>query len=313
MFSAKNYILEINRTKSFSKAAQNLYISQPSLSATIRRLEEKLGEPLFDRSKSPIILTEVGKEYVQAAQQISAIESDFLSYIEDLRCCAIGKLVVGCSNFIQSFVLPDEFSKFKQKYPKIAIEIKDGDVYHLRDKLLSGEIDILIDGGELNPSLYDTFLYKKENLVLAIPESFKCNQYIKDYAMTRNMILQDCHLKKATPILPLQIVSKEPFIFMQPGTDTYERSFSLFKKYNLSPNILLSFYQHATTVYMASNQLGCAFLSDTLLKKISYDPPLIYYKIDNDFMSREINYYTKHNRRMSYAMKAFMTSSGINF
>ena len=61
MFTWKKYVYEVYKEKSFTKAAQNLYISQPSLSARIKKIEEYIGEPLFDRSTTPLQLTEVGK------------------------------------------------------------------------------------------------------------------------------------------------------------------------------------------------------------------------------------------------------------
>ena len=74
MFTAKKYIYEVYREKSFSKAAQNLYISQPSLSARIKKAEETIGFPIFDRSTSPLQLTEVGEVYIKAVEEIFRIE-----------------------------------------------------------------------------------------------------------------------------------------------------------------------------------------------------------------------------------------------
>lgn len=61
MFSGMNYVYEVYKEQSFSKAAENLYISQPALSSMIKKIETKIGMPLFDRSTSPIQLTECGK------------------------------------------------------------------------------------------------------------------------------------------------------------------------------------------------------------------------------------------------------------
>ena len=71
MFTWKKYVCEVYRERSFSKAAQNLYISQPSLSARIKKVEEQIGVPLFDRSTSPLQLTEAGRIYIRAAEEIS--------------------------------------------------------------------------------------------------------------------------------------------------------------------------------------------------------------------------------------------------
>ena len=66
MFTWKKYVYEVYKERSFTKAAQNLYISQPSLSARIKKIEEIIGEPLFDRSTTPLQLTEVGKVYIES-------------------------------------------------------------------------------------------------------------------------------------------------------------------------------------------------------------------------------------------------------
>jgi DNA-binding transcriptional LysR family regulator len=70
MFKGMEYVYEVNKEKSFSKAARNLYISQPSLSATIKKIEEHIGSPIFDRSTTPIQLTSCGKEYMKCIEKI---------------------------------------------------------------------------------------------------------------------------------------------------------------------------------------------------------------------------------------------------
>ena len=70
MFSGMNYVYEVYKEQSFSKAAENLYIAQPALSSMIKKIETKIGMPLFDRSTSPIQLTECGKKYIKTAEKI---------------------------------------------------------------------------------------------------------------------------------------------------------------------------------------------------------------------------------------------------
>ena len=85
MFTWKKYVYEIYKEKSFSKAAQNLYISQPSLSARIKKIEQELGAPLFDRSTTPLRLTEVGEAYIKASEEIFQIEQNMENYINYLN------------------------------------------------------------------------------------------------------------------------------------------------------------------------------------------------------------------------------------
>lgn len=66
MFQGMEYVYEVYKERSFSKAAANLFISQPSLSANVKRIEKKIGYPIFDRSTKPLGLTECGRHYIDA-------------------------------------------------------------------------------------------------------------------------------------------------------------------------------------------------------------------------------------------------------
>ena len=77
MFQGMEYVYEVYKEKSFSKAAQNLFISQPSLSANVKRIEKKVGYPIFDRSTKPLGLTECGEKYIQCVEKMHAAEMEF--------------------------------------------------------------------------------------------------------------------------------------------------------------------------------------------------------------------------------------------
>ena len=106
MFKNKNYVLTILKEGSFSKAAETLYVSQPSLSATIKRIEDKIAAPLFDRSTNPVSLTEIGAEYVRCATEIEICEKNFERFLEDNLNLTSGKIRIGGSSFFSAYVLP---------------------------------------------------------------------------------------------------------------------------------------------------------------------------------------------------------------
>ena len=70
MFQGMHYVYEVYKEMSFSKAARNLFISQPSLSAAVKKAEKQIGFPIFDRSSNHIQLTELGKEYIRSIEII---------------------------------------------------------------------------------------------------------------------------------------------------------------------------------------------------------------------------------------------------
>ena len=101
------YVYEIYRQKSFSKAAQALFITQPALSIAISKLEASLGMPLFDRSTRPISLTPAGRIYLQTIEKTRALEQDLRHQLDDIRALRTGTITIGSSHFINACILPE--------------------------------------------------------------------------------------------------------------------------------------------------------------------------------------------------------------
>lgn len=127
MFSGINYVYEVYRTQSFSKAAKNLYISQPSLSAMIKKIEAKVGAPLFDRSTNPIQLTEYGEQYIRIAEKIMDLEDEFAYYTDNLNELKTGHLSIGTTSFFASYILPKYISQFSAAYPHVKVNLYEAD------------------------------------------------------------------------------------------------------------------------------------------------------------------------------------------
>ncbi len=119
MFQGMHYVYEVYKEMSFSKAAKNLYISQPSLSAAIKKVEQRIGFPIFDRSSTPVQLTDLGKEYIRSIEIIMDVESSFQNYVQDVQDMRVGSLAIGGTNLFASYVLPPLLSRFSEQYPHI--------------------------------------------------------------------------------------------------------------------------------------------------------------------------------------------------
>ena len=145
MFDGKEYVYAVYEEKSFSKAAQKLYITQPALSTAIKKVEKKIGTPIFDRSTSPIGLTPGGEVYIDAIEKLFALEQNTLNQLNNLNGLLAGKLSVGGTIFFTSFVLPGVLSEFSHRYPQIKIDLQEGTTTQLTDKLVAEELDLLID------------------------------------------------------------------------------------------------------------------------------------------------------------------------
>ena len=135
LFAKKDLIYCIYQEKSFSKAAQKLFISQPSLSLMVKKLEAQIGAPLFDRSSKPISLTSAGQEYIRAAEQIREIETAFENYILALKNLETGTLAVGGNQLLSSLMLPWYISRFLQAYPKIELSLVEANSTQLENEI----------------------------------------------------------------------------------------------------------------------------------------------------------------------------------
>ena len=112
---------KFTKIKCFSKAAANLFISQPSLSANVKRVEKKVGFPIFDRSTKAAFFDGVRKRYIRCVEEILAVEKGFSQFVYDFDNLETGTLTLGGSNLFSSWILPSLISNFAPRYPNIRI------------------------------------------------------------------------------------------------------------------------------------------------------------------------------------------------
>ncbi len=97
------YIYQVYKAGSFSKAARDLFMTQPALSIAVQKIETALGQQLFDRSCHPLALTEAGKIYIAAIAKAMELEQQMLQELEDLQNMQSGSLKIGGSHFLNAY------------------------------------------------------------------------------------------------------------------------------------------------------------------------------------------------------------------
>ena len=116
MFKKMDYIYAIYKTGSFSKAAEQLFISQPALSIAVRKLEDELGQKLFFRTTGTVELTEAGKAYIDKCEKIRQFEQELTEYFNELDGLLTGELSIGGANISMNYILPDIITAFSAAY-----------------------------------------------------------------------------------------------------------------------------------------------------------------------------------------------------
>lgn len=305
MFEGRDYIYEVYKHKSFSKAALNLYISQPSLSATIKKIETQLGFPLFDRSTNPIGLTERGQKYIQYIEQIMDMESEFENYVNNLDALRIGYLIIGGTNLFSSYILPPLLTKFMEQYPSIEVKLVEDSTKSLEKQLFEGSLDMIIDNYPFSPQIYDRTYFDKEQLLLAVPSHFAINATLQDKQLSTADIINNHHLLTTTPEVSIKDFEDYPFVLLRSGNDTLERSTQVFQNAGIRPKVILELDQQVTAYHTACFGMGISFISDTLLKQVPADPRITYYKLNDSVVKRKLYFYYKHKKYVKRSMQEF--------
>lgn len=305
MFTNKHYIIAIYEEGSFSKAAERLYVSQPSLSASVKRIEERISLPLFDRSTTPVSLTETGREYIRYALEIKEKEQNFERYISDCTNTVKGSVRIGGSSLFSSFLLPFMISDFNNVYPDVTFEIIEDSTKNLIEKLSLGTIDIILDNAVIdNPSIKST-VCKTETLLLAVPCDFEVNVELSKFRLSAEDIKSEKHLSDKYDV-SLNRFADCSFVLLNPENDTGRRAKNLFKKHNLDPKINFYLDQQVTAYNISRTGTGVSFVSDTLIKHVDSENKLYYYKLDDKDITRNIFFYIKSNHYLSTACQKFI-------
>lgn len=140
------YIVAIAEEKNISRAADKLYISQPTLSLFLSKLEQELGVCLFNRLKNALTLTYAGEIYVQAAKEILSTKKQAYKIIEDIIDFKKGHLTIGIPPDRGTTILPSIFPRFHEKYPGIKIDFIEENTNTLETLTQQGHIDFSLNG-----------------------------------------------------------------------------------------------------------------------------------------------------------------------
>ena len=304
------YAYEVYRQKSFSRAANALYISQPALSAIIRKLEDELETQLFDRSTKPVTLTPAGQYYIHCTEQIMAVETSMSQYFDDLLALKKGSIRIGASTYFCSSILPGLLRSFREAYPHIAFTLEENNsTPELKEHLLSKEIDFALTSNTYPEEDYDAYLMGDESIILCVPKDNPVNQGLEEYAYSFEEILQTHHLgfeAADSRRVAIGVFKEQDFITIDRISDLYPRILGMFKTVSVTPHIVMHLQQMSSCYYMAASGFGCAFLRAATLQMVQDTGTLNFYHIDSPGAMRPTRLYYKRSGYMSKAMATFL-------
>lgn len=194
------YVLAVAEHQNFTKAALKVFVTQPTLSMQIQKLEDELGVRIFDRSKKPIQLTETGRKIVNQARNI-VNESDRIQDIVDQQKGFIGGTFrIGVIPTIMPTLLPMFLNNFIKKYPKVKLKIEELNTDAIIERLKEGHLDAAIAATPLElENIKEQVLYY-EPFVAYIPQNHRLSKLeklkVEDLDIDDILLLEDGHCFK---------------------------------------------------------------------------------------------------------------------
>ena len=299
------YIYAVYQEGSFTRAAEKLYISQPALSFTIKKVENEIGHPIFERSGKEIKPTVIGAKYIAAIESTMRIQNNLHAEIDDILMLKNGVISIGAPQFIAEYILPEVVRAFKAKYPDIELHIFAESDSDLEARLDSNEVDLVINNAAVFLENYKYQPLIDERVFIVTSRKTAKKHGIEEKAMSLEEITNPSASFPEEKKVAITELQSEKFIFSNKGSKIRQMAKQIFDERKLIPNVAMEFEQEKTAVKYVEADLGVCFLSEKQLRYGNFDDNVCLFLPDTDYSSFSLYVIRKKSRYISDTVKEF--------
>ncbi|MBR1672345.1 MAG: LysR family transcriptional regulator [Fretibacterium sp.] len=265
-FNKLQYLLKVADIGNFTKAAEDLYMTQPALSHLISKLEREEGIKIFDRSSNPITLTYEGEFYIETARQILALNNQLQQDLADITSGKKGRLTIGIPPARAAFMLPQFLPEYARRYPDIQLYTVEHNSRQLREDVQRGDVDFAILPVLQGFENFDKINLYEEELFLV--------------AKTGSLPEESClHLPNGESVIRLECLRNEPFILLKHGHGMRYALDVLFDYNGYKPKIVMETTNNETALGLAAAGMGLAVVPFMTVEPLRNVLPIKAYKI----------------------------------
>lgn len=315
MFDKLEYFETILKYGTLSKASGVLGISQPALSNYLKQLEGKAGAILFDRSSSPIVLTEAGRIYYKYLKQADSLIQEYVNEVGDLGNRKNLSITIGGASSTTASYLSKVTADFLERHPDSRIKILDGLVSDIARQTLNGEIDFFITPVNQKNSDFRYIKLLDERIFMCVPENIreqirKKNAYSVEELDAKAIPMEDFTYGRTkgcrySPV-DASFFADSRFILLEDGTNMRTYSNSFFERWGFEPKNPVEVTQMLTGFQMCTSGVGITFLPESILKHCRYKNSPYIYAIDEDISGRSMYVCYKSSRYLPDACMEFI-------
>lgn len=263
----------------FTKAGEEMGMTQSAVSHAIHALEVELGFVLINRTRGKLTLTNEGQMLIDYVYALVAAEDRLLNQINSIKHIETGTIRIGSFTSASSRLLPDILSAFDHSFPDIKIEIVEDGYDALKKALEEGIVDItFLESQYIEPHYY-VLPYFKDEIIAVVPSQYKISQE-EDFDILR--------------------LEEYPFIMPDNDSDTFLHR--LFDRYHVKPNLKYKVLLMSTVFSMVEKGLGMSIVPESTLNKTLYDFDIFPLR---DPVLRQINIVTLKANLSSPIISAF--------
>ncbi|NKQ18703.1 LysR family transcriptional regulator [Brevibacillus laterosporus] len=287
-----HYFVTVSNQLSYSKAAQKLHISQPSLSNAIKNLEQEVGSPLLDRNTRKMELTDAGKILYKKSILLLSQMNMLKKEMEEVKLTGSGDLIIGIIESVKHWI-PKVIREYQDRFPSInikLIEVLSGKA--VKESLRKYETHLLITNQYINEADIESFPLYDERLVLVLHRDHPL-------AQKRESIL-------------LKELEREPFIISTEGFQTREDILTAFTLEQMAPKIKFEIERFETALTLVRENLGITIIPENYLSE-PMDASIVQKTIDSSALERTVYLTFMKNRYLAPAVQTFLEDIRRNF
>lgn len=287
-------VLQVAKDGTFSQAAKHLYISQPSLSQCIKKIESELGMQIFERGQSPLQLTEAGRIYIEAARKMQALRQNLLKQVDDLSELRSGQVRIGSSRTRSVCLLADAMVAFNQRYPNIQLAVVEGSTSRLREHVLQGHVDFALLYAPQEEKLFHTIPLMEEKVLAAVPPQHPLSQSFHNVQTL------------PYPKISFKAFDGEPFIALKPHrrmTGIYDQ---LCRATGSTPKVIFEADSILGAAELCAKGMGATLVTDMVIERGLWQNPPFFFQLEEPTESRQLVAAYGQNQHLSKAAQVFL-------
>lgn len=279
------YILTLARECSFSKAAEVLNISQPSLSQFIKKIENEIGFELFNRTGGELRLTDAGKIFVDAGRKILDIEHQMDNSLSDLALNKTGSLIIGVSPYRAVSMMPIIAASFQKLYPGMHLIVREGTTADLKEGMDNSEYDFAITLRPFNETIFNYEKVMEEELILAAPSN---------YSQIHPIVLSD----HKYPVVDTKELDNLGFVMLTEAQFMQEqlKNLSIENNLDIKPAVVVKSLE--AQIEMVKAGVGVALVPSGI-KRFCNDSEVSFFTFEKPLPKREIVIMWRKDRPLS--------------